>query len=114
MPSFFVPETAYAEAEEHLPALIVKRGGDPEKALAHLDRAAGLFRAVSDVAGAARSMLMCGRVQLWMGHPATAMNLERRSLGALRASADPKWEAEALDALGLTGLALIQPQTPCY
>ena len=36
MPSFFVPETAYAEAEEHLPALIVKRGGDPEKALALL------------------------------------------------------------------------------
>jgi predicted nucleic acid-binding protein len=32
MPSFFVPETAYAEAEEHLPALILKRGGDPEKA----------------------------------------------------------------------------------
>jgi len=34
--SFFVPETAYAEAEEHLPTLIVKRGGDPEKALALL------------------------------------------------------------------------------
>jgi L-alanine-DL-glutamate epimerase-like enolase superfamily enzyme len=27
--SFFVPEAAYAEAEEHLPALVVKRGGDP-------------------------------------------------------------------------------------
>ncbi len=31
--SFFVPEVAYAEAEEHLPALVIKRGGDPEKAL---------------------------------------------------------------------------------
>ena len=34
--SFFVPEVAYAEAEEHLPALVVKRGGDPEKALTFL------------------------------------------------------------------------------
>ena len=31
--SFFVPESAYAEAEEHLAALVIKRGGDPEKAL---------------------------------------------------------------------------------
>jgi hypothetical protein len=30
--SFFLPEDAYAEAEEH-PALVVKRGGDPSKAL---------------------------------------------------------------------------------
>ena len=30
--SFFVPEVAYAEAEEHVPALVVRRGGDPEKA----------------------------------------------------------------------------------
>jgi predicted nucleic acid-binding protein len=30
--SFFIPETAYAEAEEHLAALVVKRGGGPEKA----------------------------------------------------------------------------------
>jgi hypothetical protein len=29
--SFFVPEGAYAEAEEHLAALVIKRGGDPEK-----------------------------------------------------------------------------------
>ncbi|HXB67908.1 MAG TPA: PIN domain-containing protein [Candidatus Acidoferrales bacterium] len=35
--SFFVPETAFAEAKEHVPALVVKRGGDPEKALALLD-----------------------------------------------------------------------------
>jgi predicted nucleic acid-binding protein len=34
--SFFVPEAAYAEAEEHLPALVLKRGGDPERALALL------------------------------------------------------------------------------
>jgi predicted nucleic acid-binding protein len=34
--SFFVPETAYAEAEEHLAALATKRGSDPEKALATL------------------------------------------------------------------------------
>lgn len=34
--SFFVPESAYAEAEEHLAALIIKRGGDPEKARALL------------------------------------------------------------------------------
>ena len=32
--SFFVPESAYAEAEEHLPALIVKHGGDPSTGLA--------------------------------------------------------------------------------
>ena len=31
--SFFIPETAYAEAEEHLARLVVKRGGDPAKAL---------------------------------------------------------------------------------
>lgn len=30
---FFVPESAYAEAEEHLAALVVKHEGDPEKAL---------------------------------------------------------------------------------
>jgi predicted nucleic acid-binding protein len=30
---FFVPETAYAEAEEHLPSLVIRRGGDPERAL---------------------------------------------------------------------------------
>ncbi len=30
--SFLVPEAAFAEAEEHLEELVVKRGGDPEKA----------------------------------------------------------------------------------
>ena len=34
--SFFVPETAYSEAEEHVATLVVKRGGDPEKAIALL------------------------------------------------------------------------------
>ncbi len=34
--SFFLPESAYAEAEEHTAALVVKRGGDPEKAFALL------------------------------------------------------------------------------
>ncbi len=33
---FFVPESAYAEAEEHVVALVTKRGGNPEKALALL------------------------------------------------------------------------------
>ena len=40
--SFFVPEVAYAEAEEHLPALVVKRGGDPDKALRFLRSLRGL------------------------------------------------------------------------
>jgi predicted nucleic acid-binding protein len=34
--SFFVPEVAYAEAEENLPTLVARRGGDPEKALSLL------------------------------------------------------------------------------
>ena len=34
--SFFVPEVAFAEAEEHLPALVIKRGNDPGQALAFL------------------------------------------------------------------------------
>jgi predicted nucleic acid-binding protein len=45
--SFFIPETAYAEAEEHLAALVVKRGGDPEKALLLLRALAGLGTVVS-------------------------------------------------------------------
>ena len=40
--SFFVPDVAYAEAAEHLPALVIKRGGDPEKALAFLRSLGGL------------------------------------------------------------------------
>ena len=34
--TFFVPEAAYSEAEEHLSELTIKRGGDPEKALRFL------------------------------------------------------------------------------
>ena len=34
--SFFVPETAFVEAEEHVAALAIKRGGEPEVALAFL------------------------------------------------------------------------------
>ncbi|HEV2990067.1 MAG TPA: PIN domain-containing protein [Candidatus Angelobacter sp.] len=36
MVSFFVPEFALAEAEEHLAVLVERRGGEPEKALALL------------------------------------------------------------------------------
>ena len=41
--SFFIPESAYAEAEEHLASLVTKRGGDPAKGLI-------LFRAVAALA----------------------------------------------------------------
>lgn len=34
--SFFGPDAAMAEAEEHLSALTIRRGGDPEKAVALL------------------------------------------------------------------------------
>jgi predicted nucleic acid-binding protein len=46
--SFFLPETAYAEAEEHLAALVVKRGGDPAKAIAALKAMAALATIVGD------------------------------------------------------------------
>ncbi len=50
--SFFVPEVAYAEAEEHLPTLVVKRGGDPEKALKFLRTMMGLVELIgSEVYG---------------------------------------------------------------
>jgi len=45
--SFFIPETAYAEAEEHLAALVVKRGGDPAKAVRLLRSMAALGTVVS-------------------------------------------------------------------
>ena len=41
--SFFIPESADAEAEEHLASLVTKRGGDPAKGLI-------LFRAVAALA----------------------------------------------------------------
>jgi len=34
--SFFVPDAAYSEADEHLATLVVKHGGDPETALSFL------------------------------------------------------------------------------
>ena len=46
--SFFVPEAAYGEAEEHLQALVVKRGGDPDKALALLRSLGRLLERVGD------------------------------------------------------------------
>ena len=50
--SFFVPEGAYAEAEEHLPALVVRRGGDPEKAIKLLRTMRGLVELIgSEVYG---------------------------------------------------------------
>ena len=50
--SFFVPEVAYAEAEEHVPALVIKRGGDPDKALKFLRSLRGLVELVgSEVYG---------------------------------------------------------------
>jgi predicted nucleic acid-binding protein len=50
--SFFVPDVAYAEAEEHLPALVIKRGGDPAKALAFLRSLGGLVEQIgSEVYG---------------------------------------------------------------
>lgn len=50
--SFFVPEAAYAEAEEHLPRLAIKRGGDPEKAVAFLRALRHLVELIgSDVYG---------------------------------------------------------------
>lgn len=44
--SFFLPETAYAEAEDHLAALVVKHGGDPSKALIALKAMAALMTIV--------------------------------------------------------------------
>jgi predicted nucleic acid-binding protein len=50
--TFFVPEVALAEAEEHLPALVIKHGGDPEKALAFLRTLVRLVEVIgSDVYG---------------------------------------------------------------
>jgi hypothetical protein len=50
--SFFVPEVAFAEAEEHLPALVIKRGNDPGQALAFLRTLGRLVEMIgSDVYG---------------------------------------------------------------
>lgn len=50
--SFFVPEVSFAEAEEHLPALAIKRGGDPAKSLAFLQTLGRMVEMIgSDVYG---------------------------------------------------------------
>jgi len=50
--SFFVPEAAYAEAEEHVPALVVRRGGDPDKSVRFLRSLRGLVEVLgSEVYG---------------------------------------------------------------
>jgi len=50
--SFFVPDVALAEAEEHLPALVIQHGGDSERALRLLRTLAGLMEVIgSDVYG---------------------------------------------------------------
>jgi predicted nucleic acid-binding protein len=46
--SFFVPESAYIEAEEHLAALVLKRGGDAQKAVAALKTMAALATMVGE------------------------------------------------------------------
>src|SRR5579864_4661900 len=46
--TFFVPAIAFAEAEEHLPALVIKRQGDPQKALALLHSLGSLVEQVGD------------------------------------------------------------------
>ncbi len=51
--TFFVPRTAYSQAEEHLAALVVHCGGDPDKALAFLRALGNLVELIgSDVYGA--------------------------------------------------------------
>ena len=44
--SFFVPEAAYAETEEYLPALVTRHSGDPVKALALLRSLARLVELI--------------------------------------------------------------------
>jgi len=50
--SFFIPEAAYREAEEHVAMLVAKRGGDPQKALTFLHALAGAAESITaDVYG---------------------------------------------------------------
>ena len=68
--SFFLPEAAYAEAEEHLAVLVVKRGGDPVTALRALKAMAELVTIVGDelyrdVEGEARKRLSGRDPQDW-------------------------------------------------
>ena len=43
---FFAPDTAFAEAREHLPGILLKRGIDPEAALAVLAELAVLIGSI--------------------------------------------------------------------
>jgi predicted nucleic acid-binding protein len=45
--SFFVPELALSEAQEHLATLVTRRGGNPENAVRLLDAMVGLVDLVS-------------------------------------------------------------------
>ena len=47
--TLFVSDVAFAEAEEHLPALVIKRGGDPEKAIALLCTLGCLMEIIASV-----------------------------------------------------------------
>ena len=60
--SFFVPEVAYAEAEEHVPTLVIRRGGDSETAMRFLRSLRGLVELIGcevygDFEGTARERL---------------------------------------------------------
>jgi hypothetical protein len=44
--TFFVPEAVFAEAEEHLAALVSKRGGDSQKALVFLHALSDLVKLI--------------------------------------------------------------------
>ena len=46
--SFFVPEIAYGDAQKHLPTLVVRRGGDPERALAFLRSLCNVMRLIGN------------------------------------------------------------------
>lgn len=50
--TFFVPELALAEAEEYVPTLIIRHGGEPERALAFLEKLGRLTEVIgNDVYG---------------------------------------------------------------
>ena len=60
--TFFVPDIAFAEAEEHLPALVIKRKGDPQKALALLHSLGGLVEQIGNEVYASAPFSMAEKV----------------------------------------------------
>jgi hypothetical protein len=44
--SFFIPDAAYVEAEEHVTALVIQRRGDPKKAVALLHALGSLMERI--------------------------------------------------------------------